>query len=246
MKVMPSDSDQRFQPEHDNAELARSNRELEQFAYVASHDLKSPLLVVDGFLELLERTKGDQLDEDAQMYVTAARRGAARMGRLIDDLLTYSRAGSNEHDRAWVDLTGVIDDVLESRAAEIREAKVEVLVGRLPQVMGSESMLRQLFDNLLSNAVKFRREDVDTVVEIDAVEVGGSWLFRVTDNGLGIPHDDRASIFTMFTRLGSTIDRGGSGIGLAICDRVVAAHGGRIWVEDGCAGGAQLCFTLPA
>jgi signal transduction histidine kinase len=232
--------------EQDNAELARSNRELEEFAYVASHDLKSPLLVVTGFLELLHTTKGQQLDDDARMYVDAALRGAARMEQLIDDLLTFSRVGRNDHNRQLVDLDAIVGQLVVDWDGAVREACAVVQVDSLPSVLGDTTLLRQLFENLFSNALKFRRPGVDPVIEIAAERRRGEWLVRVCDNGIGVPHEHRESIFTMFSRLAPATERPGSGIGLAICHRVVQAHGGRLWVEDGSAGGAQLCFTLPA
>jgi len=232
--------------EQDNAELVRSNRELEEFAYVASHDLKSPLLVVTGFLELLQRTKGEQLDDDGRMYVDAALRGAARMGQLIDDLLTYSRVGRNDHNRHRVDLDIVVQQLVNDWSAAIAEARAIVRVGSLPSVLGDETLLRQLLENLFSNSLKFRRPGIDLVIDIDSERRGGEWCISVSDNGIGVPLEHRDRIFTMFTRLANSTDRPGSGIGLAICHRVVQAHGGRLWVEDGESGGASLRFTLPA
>ncbi len=232
--------------ERDNEELTRSNRELEEFAYVASHDLKSPLLVVLGFLELLDRTKRDQLDEDARMYVAAALRGATRMEQLIDDLLTYSRVGRSDRNRGWVDLDDVVTQLLAERAEEIQSAGASVVVTTLPAVLGDLTLLRQLLDNLISNAVKFRRPDRRLTISIETEMRSRDVLVRVSDNGVGVPPDDRESVFTMFSRLSQTNDRPGSGIGLAICHRVVQAHGGHIWVEDGIDGGACFCFTIPS
>jgi signal transduction histidine kinase len=231
--------------EQDNAELARSNRELEQFAYVASHDLKSPLLVITGFLELLQDAKRDQLDDDARMYIEAALRGASRMAQLIDDLLTYSRVGRNDHNRRWVDLMEIVGQILADWTHVITDAKVVVHVGPLPSVLGDATLLRQVLENLFSNAVKFRRPGVDPIVEIMSEQRTDEWVVTVCDNGIGVPTEHRDAVFTMFSRLAQSTDRPGSGIGLAICHRVVQAHGGRLWVEDGSAGGARLCFTLP-
>jgi light-regulated signal transduction histidine kinase (bacteriophytochrome) len=241
-----TNAEMRGRLERDNAELSRSNRELEEFAYVASHDLKSPLLVVTGFLELLQSTKGPQLDDDACMYVDAALRGAARMEQLIDDLLTFSRVGRNDHNREWLDLGVVVAQLLTDWDGAVRDARAEVRVGPMPSASGDRTLLRQLFENLLSNSLKFRRPGIDPVIEITSERRRGEWLIRVVDNGIGVPYEHRESIFTMFSRLAQSSERPGSGIGLAICHRVVQAHGGRLWVEDGAAGGAQLCFTLRA
>jgi light-regulated signal transduction histidine kinase (bacteriophytochrome) len=241
-----TNGDVRDQLEQDNAELTRSNRELEEFAYVASHDLKSPLLIVQGFLDLLDRTKRDQLDDDARMYIDAALRGAARMEQLIDDLLVYSRVGRNDHDRQWVDLGEIVAQVVADAGPVIKEAGARVMLGPLPSARGNSTSLHQLFENLISNALKFRRSDVVLTVEVAAESRNGEWLVRVTDNGVGIPREHRESVFAMFSRLAQTVDRPGSGIGLAICHRVVQTHGGRMWVEDGANGGATVCLTLPA
>lgn len=232
--------------EQDNAELTRSNRELEEFAYVASHDLKSPLLVVTGFLELLQSTKMQQLDDDARLYIEAALRGTVRMEQLIDDLLMYSLAGRSDHNRGWVDLGEIMSQVLLDWDDVVQSARADVRVEPLPSVRGDATLLRQLLENLLSNAVKFARPGIDPVIEITAQRRPGEWIVGVADNGIGVPVEDRDAIFTMFSRLAQSTDRPGSGIGLAICHRVVQAHGGRIWVEDGTAGGARLCFTVLA
>jgi signal transduction histidine kinase len=238
--------DDRRRLERDNAELARSNRELEQFAYVASHDLKSPLLTVTGFLELLQNTKAEQLDDDARMFVDVALRGAARMEQLIDDLLTYSLVGRNDHHRELVDLGVIASQLVDDWGSAVREANAEVHISSLPRVLGDATLLRQLLENLFSNSMKFRRPGIDLIIDIRSERRRGEWLVCVADNGIGIPDEHRESIFTMFSRLAQSTDRPGSGIGLAICHRVVQVHGGRLWVEDGTAGGAQVCFTLPA
>ena len=182
------------------------------------------------------------------MYVEAALRGAARMEQLIDDLLTFSRVGRNDHNREWVDLGATSSGNCWSTGTvwSPRPGRRRVQVGPLPSVLGDATLLRQLLENLFSNSVKFRRPGVDPVIEITSERRRGEWLVCVTDNGIGVPLEHRESIFTMFSRLAQSTDRPGSGIGLAICHRVVQAHGGRLWVEDGIAGGAQVCFTLPA
>jgi signal transduction histidine kinase len=240
-----NDAELMWRLEAHNAELARSNRELEEFAYVASHDLKSPLLAISGFLELLRSTKGEQLDDDAKTYVDAAIRGAVRMGHLIDDLLTFSRVGRNDHNRAVVDLNDVVAQLLVDWEPSVIEAAADVRVGQLPSVLGDPTLLRQLLENLLSNSLKFRRPGVDLVIEIESEPRRGEWMISLSDNGIGVPLEHREAVFTMFSRVATGSDRPGSGIGLAICHRVVQAHGGRMWVEDGTAGGARLCFTLP-
>jgi PAS domain S-box-containing protein len=231
--------------EQRNAELERSNRELEQFASIVSHDLKSPLQVVRGFVELLGRqadTNPDQASE-VQTYVAAALRGAARMDRLIDDLLAYSRAGQRPAGLVPIELDVIASEVLADNAALIGETDAIVTVGPLPTVPGDATQLRQLFQNLITNAIKFRRTDVVPEVSITAQSTADHWTIDVADNGIGIDPAHREQIFAMFSRLHHG-DRPGSGIGLAICARVVANHGGSIWAEDPRGEGSRLRFTL--
>lgn len=231
--------------EQRNEELERSNRELEQFASIVSHDLKSPLQVVRGFVELL----GRQADSDpsqaseAQTYVAAALRGAARMDRLIDDLLTYSRAGHRPTELVAVDLDVTVSEVLADSAALINETGAIVTAGPLPTVRGDATQLRQLLQNLITNAIKFRRPGVTSEVSISGASTGDHWVIDVADNGIGVDAEHRDEIFAMFSRLHHG-DRPGSGIGLAICARVVANHGGSIWVDDVSGEGSLLRFTI--
>jgi signal transduction histidine kinase len=229
--------------EQRNAELERSNHELEQFASIVSHDLKSPLQVVRGFVELLGRDAGKVTADAAQTYVNAALRGADRMDRLIDDLLAYSRAGQRPASYVPVDLNELMREVVADSAAQARDADVLINVESLPSVAGDHTQLRQLLQNLLDNAVKFRRPGVTPEVSVRASEDNGWWKIRVEDNGVGVDRRHREAIFGMFSRAHHR-DQPGSGIGLAVCARVVANHGGNIWVEDGPAGGSAFCFTL--
>ena len=230
--------------ERRNAELERSNRELEQFASIVSHDLKSPLQVVRGFIELLGReAEAHEGGGDAQTYVAAALRGASRMDRLIDDLLIYSRAGQRPAAFVPVALDTIAAEVLADSAALIEETEAVVTVDPLPRVEGDATQLRQLLQNLVTNAIKFRRTEVPPSVHVHATEDDEHWIVYVDDDGIGIEPRHRLEIFAMFSRLHSG-DRPGSGIGLAICARVVTNHGGTIWAEDGPAGGARLVFTL--
>ena len=231
--------------EQRNAELERSNRELEQFASIVSHDLKSPLQVVRGFIELLGRQAGLTPDQatEVQTYVAAALRGAARMDRLIDDLLAYSRAGQRPTELVPIDLDLIAGEVLADNAALISETEAIVTVGPLPTVPGDATQLRQLLQNLITNAIKFRRAGVTPEVSVTAQSNGGHWVIEVADNGIGIDAEHRHEIFAMFSRLHHG-DRPGSGIGLAICSRVVANHGGSIWAEDVPGNGSLLRFSL--
>ncbi len=229
--------------EQRNEELERSNRELEQFASIVSHDLKSPLQVVRGFIELLAREVADTDSTEIHTYIGAALRGAERMDRLIDDLLAYSRVGQRPTNFLPIDLNQVVDDVLADNAAQIREADTTVSVDALPTVEGDYTQLRQLVQNLINNAVKFRRLDGLPEVRLSGKDDGDRWTIRLEDNGIGIERRYREEIFDMFSRV-HQVDRPGSGIGLAVCARVVANHNGHIWVEDGREGGSAFCFTL--
>lgn len=230
--------------ERRNEELERSNRELEQFASIVSHDLKSPLQVVRGFVELLGREAESRgAGDDAQTYVSAALRGATRMDRLIDDLLIYSRAGQRPASFVPVELDAIAADVLADSAALIDETDAVVTIDDLPTVEGDPTQLRQLLQNLVTNAIKFRRMEVPASVHVHADDDGDAWTVYVDDNGIGIEPEHREEIFAMFSRLHAG-DRPGSGIGLAICARVVANHGGRVQADDSPDGGARLVFTL--
>jgi PAS domain S-box-containing protein len=231
--------------EQRNAELERSNRELEQFASIVSHDLKSPLQVVRGFVELLGRQADSSPEQaaDVQTYVAAALRGAARMDRLIDDLLAYSRAGQRPAALTPIDLDVIVSEVLADSAALIDETEAIMTVGPLPTVPGDATQLRQLFQNLITNAIKFRRVGITPEVSVTAKSDEDYWVIDVADNGIGISREHREEIFGMFSRLHHG-DRPGSGIGLAICARVVANHGGSIWAEGVAREGSLLRFTL--
>jgi signal transduction histidine kinase len=229
--------------EQRNQELERSNRELEQFASIVSHDLKSPLQVVRGFVELLGRDLGTATLTETQTYVNAALRGAERMDRLIDDLLAYSRAGQRPTNFVAVDLNQLMNDVLADNASLVSECEASIAVEPLPKVEADPTQVRQLLQNLISNAVKFRRYDVQPAIAVMSSEDSGWWTIRVEDNGIGVERRHREDIFGMFSRVHQE-DRPGSGIGLAVCARVVANHNGHIWVEDGPDGGSAFCFTL--
>ncbi|RFS82287.1 HAMP domain-containing protein [Actinomadura spongiicola] len=214
-------------------ELRRSNAELEQFAYVASHDLQEPLRKVASFCQLIEHRYGDQLDERGRQYIDFAVDGAKRMQTLINDLLGFSRVGRETDFTDSVDLNEAANLALDDLAALREETGAEVDVGDLPRVPGDPGMLTRLFQNLLGNAIKFHRPDVPPRVTIDARRVGDEWEFRCADNGIGIEprHADR--IFLIFQRLHPRDAYTGTGIGLALCKKIVEYHGGRIWLDTG-------------
>jgi light-regulated signal transduction histidine kinase (bacteriophytochrome) len=238
--------------ERANAELAaaktqleRSNEELQRFATVASHDLRDPLRVVSGFAELLARRYGDQLEGEGVRFLDAITNGVARMDELIADLLDYARAGRGDTPREPVDLGVVVADVLANLEVAIGESNGVVNVDPLPTVTGDPRGLRQLFQNLIANAIKFGGDEPPRV-SIWAADVPGGWRVTIRDNGIGIEPADAERIFGMFTRLHSAERYPGTGVGLAVCQRIVEVHGGRIWVEHAPGRGSQFMFTLAA
>jgi PAS domain S-box-containing protein len=226
-------------------ELERSNAELEQFAYVASHDLSEPLRMVSSYLQLLRRRYHGRLDGDADAFIDFAVDGAARMRDLIDALLTYSRAGRGDRPAQPVDTRAVVDRVVDGVThAEAREARVSV--GELPPVLGDEQGLGQLFQNLVGNALKFVPDDRIPEIAIAAEAAdGGMWRFEVADNGIGLEPVHAERIFRMFQRLHTRDEYPGTGIGLAIAKKVVERHGGAIWAEPRAEAGTRFVFTLP-
>lgn len=226
-----------------DAELRRSNAELEQFAYVASHDLQEPLRMVANYVELLAERYRGALDERAQKYIHFASDGAHRMQQLVSDLLAYSRVGSQGKPLVRVDTSKVVDRVVNSLARQIRDNDARVECGPLPSVMGDEGQLAQLFQNLVVNAIKFRSA-APPVVRIDAARHGAMWRFSVVDNGIGMEMRFADRIFQMFQRLNSRDQYQGSGIGLAIAKRIVERHGGMIWAESEPEVGSTFHFTL--
>jgi PAS domain S-box-containing protein len=228
-----------------DAELERSNAELEQFAYVASHDLQEPLRMVANYTELLAQRYRGQLDEKADKYIHYACDGARRMQRLVSDLLAYSRVGSQGKALLPVDAAKVLARVLESLQRLVRETGASIECGGLPTVLADEGQLSQLFQNLLSNALKFRSEAPPRIV-VAAVPAGPRWQFSVADNGIGLDMRFAERIFQMFQRLHELGRYEGSGIGLAIAKRIVERHGGTISVESQPGAGTTFRFSLAA
>jgi PAS domain S-box-containing protein len=224
--------------------LSRSNAELSQFAYVASHDLSEPLRMVSSYLNLLRRRYQGKLDPDADEFIEYAVDGAGRMRGLIEALLAYSRAGRGEEPPAPVELDGVAADVLRSLAAALVEAGAEIELGSLPTVRGDRAQLEQLLQNLVANALKFRtgRARVWVLAEPSG---NGMAQIAVADGGIGIAPDAREQVFEMFGRLHDREAYEGTGIGLAICRKIVERHGGRIWIDERDGGGTVFRFTLP-
>jgi signal transduction histidine kinase len=230
-------------------ELARSNDDLEQFAYVASHDLQEPLRKVSGFCQLLQMRYADQLDERANEYIHFAVEGAKRMQDLINDLLAFSRVGRTTESFELVDLDELADQAVEVLAPVIEETGATVTVGDLPEVQGDRRLLGATLQNLIGNALKFRGPQ-EPVVKIDATltdgAAGDEWVISVADNGIGVDPDYGEQIFTIFKRLHSKSEYPGTGIGLALSKKIVEFHGGRIWLEPTPPPGATFKLALPA
>jgi light-regulated signal transduction histidine kinase (bacteriophytochrome) len=202
--------------------------------------------MISGYTQLLERRYTDKLDPDAKEYIHFAVDGARRMQGLINDLLAYSRISSKARDHAPVDTAEVLRQVLANLKARIDDAQATVEVGALPVVTGDRSQLVQLFQNLVANAVKFARPGVAPIVKVSAVRDGSNWRFTVEDNGIGIEPQYHDRIFVVFQRLHSRDKYEGTGVGLAICKKVVERHGGRIWLESKPGEGTAFHFMLPA
>ncbi len=227
-----------------NEDLSRSNLELEQFAYVASHDLQEPLRKVVSFCELLSRRYASELDERARQYIAFAVDGATRMQALINDLLAFSRVGRNTSEFEVVPLDDVYRQALVNLDEVIAEAGASVTCAPLPSVRGDRSLLTALFQNLIGNSVKFN-EGPRPKAEITARQEGDMWQFAISDNGIGIEPRFADRIFVIFQRLHGRDVYSGTGIGLALCKKIVDFHGGEIWLDTDYSPGARICWALP-
>ena len=225
-------------------QLARSNTELERFAYVASHDLQEPARTVASFCELLQRRCGELLDDKALEWIGFAVDGARRMQRLIADLLEYSRAQTRTRSFEPTDCAAVVDEALGNLRASIEEARAQVTQDALPSVTADAAQLVQVFQNLIGNAIKFHGVEPPRV-HVSAERSAGEWIFSVRDNGVGIEPQHRDQIFEVFRRLHPQGKYPGTGIGLAICKRVVERHRGHIWVESTPGRGSVFYFSIP-
>jgi light-regulated signal transduction histidine kinase (bacteriophytochrome) len=224
-------------------ELAHSNQELEQFAYVASHDLQEPLRMVAAYTQLLSERYRGKLDSQADKYIGYAVEGAVRMQGLIQDLLAFSRAGRQGLDLTTIECDSAVTGALQNLQAAIAESGAVVLHDPLPAVTGNAVQLQQVFQNLIGNAIKFRGQDAP-VIQIEAQPQGADWLFSVRDNGIGIAPEKADGVFTIFRRLHTRAEYPGNGIGLSICKKIIEQHGGKIWVAPHSGPGTVFQFTL--
>jgi PAS domain S-box-containing protein len=225
-------------------ELVRSNAELEQFAYVASHDLKEPLRMISGFLELLSVRYEGKIDSEADEFIRFAIDGAKRMNWLIEDLLQFSRIGRTAWKPELASIEDAYQEAIRNLAVPIRDSGANITRGALPTLVIDRIQLTTLLQNLIGNAIKFH-SDAPPRIEVQAKNEDGMWVFSVKDNGIGFPQEYSEKIFMMFERLHSKERYPGTGIGLAICKKIVERHGGRIWAESRGGQGSTFYFSIP-
>lgn len=225
-------------------DLARSNAELEKFAYVAAHDLKAPLIGIGSYLSRLRRRLKDHLDPDTERLVEQLLEQILRMDTLINSLLAYAKVGTNLLDVKRIDFNGIVEQVIRDIRVEVEKSGVLVTYDQLPEIWADGIQIGQLFQNLINNGIKFRREEPPRV-HVSAEKREKEWVFSVRDNGIGIDSKDWSRIFNMLQRLDNSSEYPGNGIGLAICKKIVDNHGGRIWVESKLQEGSIFYFTIP-
>lgn len=225
------------------ADLRQSNADLEQFAYMVSHDLREPLRMVTSYAQLLERRCAGQLDGEAIEFLHYLTDGARRMERMIEDILRFARAGRSAALPSAFSSRDALDAALEDLGAAMEEVGGAVTVGTMPDIVADRSQVERLFENLLGNALKYHRPGIPPVIHVEGGEIASGWQFSVSDNGEGIAAADHQAVFKLFERLHGR-DKPGTGLGLAICKKIVDHHGGRIWVESTPGEGATFYFTL--
>lgn len=226
------------------ADLARSNQELEQFAYVASHDLQEPLRMIASYVQLIAKRYKSKLDQDGIDFINFAVDGANRMKNLINDLLSYSRVTTRGKPFELVDTRQIVNSLLKIFDLTIKDTKAQITIGELPTIFADPTQIGQLFQNLIGNAIKFRSSKPPEI-NITAHKELNEWVFSIADNGIGIESEFFGQLFKIFQRLHNADEYPGTGIGLAICKRIVDRHGGRIWVSSGIGKGSTFYFTIP-
>ncbi|MSV34298.1 MAG: GHKL domain-containing protein [Bryobacterales bacterium] len=239
------------QPEHPsddlagvNAELRRANAELRDFAHIASHDLQEPLRMITSYLQLLERRYGDQLDPEAREFIAFAVDGATRMKSLIRDLLSFSQAGTAVANFRPVAATMLLDQALANLEVAIEESEAHITTDPLPEIVADSNLLVQVFQNLIGNAIKFHA-DTPPSIHVSATEQDSSWVFAIRDNGIGIDQQHGARVFQIFERLHGADQYPGTGVGLAIVQKIVDRHGGTIWFKSQVGSGTTFYFSIP-
>ncbi|MGZ5521339.1 MAG: sensor histidine kinase, partial [Halobacteriota archaeon] len=246
--IVARDVTERKQMEHQLdsilADLQRSNAELEQFAYVTSHDLQEPLRMITSYIQLIEEDYKGKIDADADQYIAFAVEGAKRMHTLINDLLAYSRVGTRGEPFLPTSMSSALSAAIANLDVAIEENHAVITHDELPTVLGDEAQLIQLFQNLLGNAIKFRSEGTP-MIHVGVEETNDDWVFSVRDNGIGMDMKHAERIFVVFQRLHAREEYAGTGIGLAVVKKMVERHGGHIWVESEPANGSTFYFTLP-
>jgi len=228
-----------------NRELKRNNKDLEQFAYVASHDLKEPLRIVGNFVGLLSRKYKNNLDDTANEFIFYIEDGVKRMSALIDSILTYSGVGEKEITLRDGDLNNILEIKMRDLSQRIQEKNVDLRIGELPSVFCETNQIGMVFYNLINNAIKFNKNE-KPIVTVTNHDDGSEdfWKFSVADNGIGIAPEYQEKIFEIFRRLHSKSEYEGTGIGLALCQKIIDRHGGRIWIESEPGEGATFFFTI--
>jgi len=224
--------------------LEVKSKELEQFAFVASHDLQEPLRMITSFLSQIEKKYEDKLDEKGKKYIFYATDGAKRMRQIILDLLDYSRVGRADTDRSEVDMNSVLEDALALNRKLVQEHNGVVRWEKMPVIMAVRSQMQQLFQNLINNGLNYQKPGNQAIIKIHAEEGTTEWTFSVKDNGIGIKSEYSDKIFNIFQRLHAKDEYSGTGLGLSICKKIVEEHGGRIWVESEHGKGSTFYFTL--
>ncbi len=226
-----------------NIKLTSSNKEIEQFAYIASHDLQEPLKTISNYVGLFEKKYKGKLDQDADLYLAVIGRATGRMQLLIRDLLDYSKIDKDKNKTA-IDCNILLKDILNDMAVSISESKADVYSEQLPIVNGYLSGLKSLFQNLISNAIKFRKSDQNPIINITAQANDKEWIFAIKDNGIGIDKIYYKKLFIIFQRLHNKDEYAGTGIGLAQCKKIIDLHEGKIWLESELENGSTFYFTI--